>query len=212
MDARAFEIEVTATLLQQWRPFAARAMAGRAQDWALLERLFARAVGPTLIEVQRQAALEWITRYGSDADGYRDTVGRWRTQAFPARGEGIVNVATGISYTSRERWKNARSRRQLSTEADRTNFARVNYGRDRAEMIASTEVNRAITDGRMIAVEWLKSKGIELEIWWHTMNDERVCYICGPLHQTPRRVWSRVIPWGTPAHPRCRCTLKAQRR
>jgi len=211
MDTRALEIEVTVTLLQQWKPFAARAMIGRAQRWRRIESLFARGVGPTLIEVQRQAAIEWITRYGSDAPGYRETAGKWRTQAFPGRGKTIIEVATGISYHTRQAWKNKKSRGQLETPEQRTEFAQVYYGRTRAEMIAMTEVNRARSIGQLIATQWLRRKGIEIELIWMTAADERVCPVCNPLHQTPRRVWSRVIPGGPPAHPRCRCILRGQR-
>jgi SPP1 gp7 family putative phage head morphogenesis protein len=78
------------------------------------------------------------------------------------------------------------------------------FGRQRAELIAATEVTRAYAEAnRQAYIE----TGVVDSIEWRTAVDERVCPICGPLNgtQTDARnpnFGGRGIP---PAHPRCRC-------
>ena len=102
------------------------------------------------------------------------------------------------------------------------------FGRQRAELIASTEVTRAYAEANRIAYE---QSGVVETLEWRTANDERVCPICGPLggiaaenvgteqpklggggnvqtsvrnpqfqHPTNGNVYG--LP---PSHPRCRC-------
>lgn len=42
---------------------------------------------------------------------------------------------------------------------------------------------------------------------WQTQEDERVCPVCGPLHDRRADSWASQFPEGPPAHPRCRCFL-----
>lgn len=53
------------------------------------------------------------------------------------------------------------------------------YGRTRAQLIASTEVTRVYAAGNMAM--W-QSTGLVGGKKWQTARDERVCPICGPLH------------------------------
>ena len=67
------------------------------------------------------------------------------------------------------------------------------------EVIARTEVLRAHNQGRM---KFHQQVGVE-KLEWMTMEDERVCPVCGPLD-------GKVFDTGRfppqPAHPNCRCT------
>lgn len=92
------------------------------------------------------------------------------------------------------------------------------YGPARAEMIAITEVTRAATMGEAAAVNLLADQGVNMEAVWHTSNDERVCYLCGPANGMSEydeirddpyngQTWMALYPDGPPAHPRCRCVL-----
>jgi len=95
------------------------------------------------------------------------------------------------------------------------------FGRQRSELIASTEVTRAYAQG---TVTGYRSSGIIKLLEWRTANDELVCPICGPLNGVvvgiersdffdrlpdaqrdalSRRVNGRFTY--PPAHPRCRC-------
>ncbi len=85
------------------------------------------------------------------------------------------------------------------------------YGRQRAEMIAATEVTRAIS----VAEAWLillwAEEGFEKhKRIWHTEQDGLVCPVCRPLNRTLEPVWADAIPAGPPAHPNCRCWLDYQ--
>lgn len=79
------------------------------------------------------------------------------------------------------------------------------FGPTRSEMIAVTEITRASVMGEQQIAAELRKMGIEMIPVWQTNNDERVCSICGPLHdQDMVGEYEGVYP---PAHPRCRCWL-----
>ena len=81
------------------------------------------------------------------------------------------------------------------------------FSRERAELIAITEITRARTQGEFAAAALLDEIGIPLVGRWYTEEDERVCQICGPLHKTLEKYWSQFFPKGSPAHGRCRCRI-----
>lgn len=80
------------------------------------------------------------------------------------------------------------------------------FGKQRAELIASTEVTRAYAEGNKQA--W-QAAGIVEKREWRTAADERVCPICGPLHGQQAGL-NDAFEGGVdnpPAHPRCRCWI-----
>jgi uncharacterized protein with gpF-like domain len=97
------------------------------------------------------------------------------------------------------------------------------FGANRANRIAVTEVTRTYAAGNISA--W-KTTGLVSQKVWQTANDERVCPICGPLHDQvvnleadfaldqlalpPEMALSgnEYIYFQPPAHPNCRCWLK----
>lgn len=79
------------------------------------------------------------------------------------------------------------------------------FGPVRAEMIGITEVTRAISEGEKRVVDTLQGQGVGLVAVWQTMEDERVCPICGPRNdQAQGTNWINLPP----AHPRCRCLVR----
>jgi hypothetical protein len=77
------------------------------------------------------------------------------------------------------------------------------YSPVRAEMIAVTETTRSVVEGEKAAVDRLADvTGRRMVPVWLTMNDERVCPICGPRHK--QMITDGMYP---PAHPRCRCQV-----
>lgn len=78
------------------------------------------------------------------------------------------------------------------------------FGRARAELISSTEVTRAYTEGNRIAYH---ASGVVDKWEWRTSDDERVCPICGPLSGKQREMGEPfdIGIEAPPAHPRCRC-------
>lgn len=83
------------------------------------------------------------------------------------------------------------------------------FGRERAELIAVTEVTNAFAAANEIA--WRES-GVVEEKEWRTNNDEIVaeCPICFPMHKERAPVgqdWEHPTRGAIslPGHPRCRC-------
>jgi len=75
-------------------------------------------------------------------------------------------------------------------------FTKAQY---RMEMIARTEVLRAHNQGR---IKFHQQVGVR-KLEWMTMEDERVCPVCGPLDG---KVFDTDRFPNQPAHPNCRCT------
>lgn len=76
------------------------------------------------------------------------------------------------------------------------------FARERAHLIASTEVTRAYAEGNMAA--W-RAAGIIQRRRWETSADELVCPVCGPLQGQVREL-DEEFDGGImqpPAHPRC---------
>jgi SPP1 gp7 family putative phage head morphogenesis protein len=83
----------------------------------------------------------------------------------------------------------------------------------RARLIAMTESTRAYADGNNRVWEAAGYWGRE----WETAVDERVCPVCGALHQQRAKLGEdfavtvkgkRVVVKNPPAHPGCRCGVK----
>lgn len=83
------------------------------------------------------------------------------------------------------------------------------FGPYRAELIAITEVTRAIEQGRSYIISRILMKHPELAVdeYWVTEKDEKVCPLCSPLDGT-----KRGLAWTTPPplHPVCRCTRRIE--
>lgn len=80
------------------------------------------------------------------------------------------------------------------------------FGRQRAQLIASTEVTRAYAEANRRAYQ---ASGVVQEMQWRTANDERVCPVCGPLHDKRTRLDGNFEGGieSPPAHPNCRCWI-----
>lgn len=136
-------------------------------------------------------------------------------------GNGYANAVVSAMNTTSEQqlttqvgeWiRNGLTYRSLIDQMERTVFSR-----QRAEMVATTEITRSFAAGNQAA--WRRS-GIIKEMRWRTANDERVCNQCGPLNGVVVDIdgdFSRALPddqeraRGTfqlpPAHVRCRCVI-----
>lgn len=85
------------------------------------------------------------------------------------------------------------------------------FGAARAEMIAATEVTRAISAAEAyLILLWADEADLQYRRIWHTEHDGKVCPVCKPLDRAPEEVWGTVAPSGPPAHPNCRCWLDYQ--
>lgn len=121
-----------------------------------------------------------------------------------------ARLVTGITEVTRRRLRKEIAEFVQNTEtinqlAKRIKAADGAFGARRAKTIAVTEVTRAFAEGNRIA--WAKSEVVEARRW-NTNVDERVCPICGPLHNVVVGLdesFPGVDDDAPPAHPNCRC-------
>ena len=175
-------------------------IAGGIEDFAGAQLPFYRDLTPegidqlatrafTLIDTD---ALDFMSQYNlvlagdvhrELADGIRRTV-----MSGIATGKGVEDIVRDLGHVV----KDPESFRHAGSKV----FRKAQY---RMEVIARTEVLRAHNQGR---IKFHQQVGVE-KLEWMTMEDERVCPVCGPLD-------GKVFDTGRfppqPAHPNCRCT------
>ena len=139
--------------------------------------------------VMNQNAVTWANQYG-----YELVQGLTRTQ------RDLVREAVGNFFTQDQSLADLRHRLEGA------------FGTVRADMIATTEVTRAATEGERALVDLLREQGLDFRDIWETAADEIVCPICQPLNGAVRDPSGWYIHpemgiafGGPPAHPRCRC-------
>lgn len=133
--------------------------------------------------VVNQAALEWAASYGYDlVRGITETTKKL-----------ISTVIQQVISTPG------------MTHADVVALLEPAFGSVRATTIATTEVTRAYAQATLVYQRLLADHGVRMVRIWQTSHDERVCPICGPLHDQPEQVWAKQFPAGPPAHVNCRC-------
>jgi SPP1 gp7 family putative phage head morphogenesis protein len=82
------------------------------------------------------------------------------------------------------------------------------FGRQRADVIATTELTRAAAQATVASQEYLRQAGVNMVMIWQTNNDERTCPICVPRNGARQgEGWDEPPP----AHPRCRCYVTLTR-
>ena len=209
---RAYETRLRkqiAALLQRQLDAAAEAIAaGEQVDYEAFANEVKRAILPSLtnaaldealaqaavtgitfdIAVINAAALEWATKYSYElVKGISET-----TQKLVSKGVSAFIETPGM------------------TVGELRSVLAPAFGEVRAEMIATTEVTRAYTQGTQITQAQLAGAGITMERIWHTSNDERVCPICEPHNGQPESEWGSDE---LPGHINCRCwdTLQVAR-
>lgn len=95
------------------------------------------------------------------------------------------------------------------------------FGARRAKLIAQTETTRAASEGLRAGY---RESGVVTGMVWKTVNDEKVCPVCGGLDGTVVAIDGAFYDAMTPelqqvarrrfevppAHPGCRCRMRAQ--
>ena len=148
----------------------------------------AAALGVELsIDAVNRAASQWASSYSfSQVRGINETTAR-------AIGDAV----------------SAYSRNPAMTVDDVAKLLEPTFGPARARMIATTEVTRAYSQAATITQEQMAAQGVQTTTQWVTWRDDRVCPICGPLHN--RFDYQAEFPYGPPAHVSCRCWLAVVR-
>jgi SPP1 gp7 family putative phage head morphogenesis protein len=183
----------------------------RGTERVLFEIFFAGGkVGERLLPKKARVLLDWDV-FNQAAVEYLDLY-RLNTVA------GIEAVTQQRAVAAIQQWiKSGEPLNHLTAKLDPI------FGASRAQRIAVTEVTRTYAAGNISA--W-KTTGLVSQKVWQTANDERVCPICGPLHDQvvnleadfsldqlalpPEMALSgnEYIYFQPPAHPNCRCWLK----
>ncbi len=84
------------------------------------------------------------------------------------------------------------------------NLQRTVFSKQRADVLATTEITRAYAEGNRAA--WRVSK-VVTRMRWNTAHDEIVCKICIPLNGMIVDLNAEFNGYFPPAHVRCRCFL-----
>jgi len=146
------------------------------------------AVNWTLVNTQ---AANWASGYSFDLVRLIDSTTREGLQA-----------AISTYFKTAETMGELRTALSNFVPAIQDTLGRTLYATTRADMIATTEVTRAATQGELQWVKEIKADNPDLRVVeiWQTNRDELVCPQCGP--RQGKRILGNVFP---PAHPRCRC-------
>ena len=169
-------------------------------------------VGPIVEEVHRRVIIALLILFGSDDIGrgvlgdapkkkgpiYDDLV----TQAKKRAQDQIDELGDQMSDTNRS-WLDEWDEEEPFEEWAKDRL----FPDSRAENIGVTETTNAVTIGEGAVVETMRELGVGVTARWITKRDERVCPVCGPLHNTGPANWADDFAKGPPAHPRCRCYL-----
>jgi hypothetical protein len=91
-----------------------------------------------------------------------------------------------------------------------SNPARQRHIRDRADLIAVTELAHAYERGAQMGANYLQKQGIKLEKRWLALNDKRVDELCRHAASrgwVPEDTVFEGITTVPPMHPACRCAV-----
>lgn len=179
---------------------------------AAIKTALKKYVGPILEEIQRRVIIILLILFGDDD----------RTSSVLGDKPGEGPVAEDLTKKAANRAKKqtddlgdqmAETNRSWSQEWNPDEQSFQDWARDRlfepsrGETVAITETTTAISLGERDVVDRMEELGVEIDALWITKRDERVCPVCGPLHNQPISQWEDDFPVGPPAHPRCRCFL-----
>lgn len=81
----------------------------------------------------------------------------------------------------------------------------LGLSRNRAEVIARTEIIRAHAEGQLNAMSDLGVEEIGVMVEWSTAGDDRVCDLCSPMEGVVLRI--EEAKGMIPRHPNCRCAF-----
>ncbi|MBU0495049.1 MAG: phage portal protein [Chloroflexi bacterium] len=202
LEARLRET-IALILAQRQAAILAAIEAQQNPDYAALEAELLAALVPELTVIATEEALRLAVEIGVQFDPaiINQAAARWARQYGYDLVKGLVATTRATVSQAIEQFVTTpgMTREQLVALLAPT------FGPVRAEMIAITEVTRAYSAATNEYQAMLDEAGITMERYWWTRNDERVCPICGPLHNQPEDVWRSAHPTGPPAHIRCRC-------
>lgn len=167
--------------------------------WLQIQNRYASALTPSLESVFIEAALNV-----SQGIGYQLSVDVINDAAERFARQYGFDLVRGITDRRKRKLQQVVGDffRDEITNADVIRTLEREYGPVRASQIAVTEVTRATSEGEARVVQDLRQQGADVVAVWNTLEDERVCPICGPRNEKRQGdVW-QMLP---PAHVNCRC-------
>lgn len=160
-------------------------------------REIAAATLPTVKEIRQRALIAMLILIADDDQAIAELLKRNQRSIDAGAAAQSERLGRDMSATSRG-WL-----------ADSDDFARTLEDRvlapSRADTVGVTETTTAVSEAEAEGQDILEGIGIDTEPRWITQLDERVCPVCGPMHNRPRSRWGSMGP--PPAHPNCRCFL-----
>ncbi len=169
------------------------------------------ALIPPLINIYDQAASQ---TFGDMIASKQDTFSHLLTQARRWAAIYAGDLVRGVTNTTRIVVANAFATFASTpgmTIGDFKDMTDRAFSVSRVQAIAITEATRAYFEGVRDTQSELSKIGFRTQLIWYTVNDDRVCLICGPLHGQAETspgsgVWdSGGIIVTQPAHTGCRC-------
>lgn len=163
---------------------------GIAQAEALMGVGKAATITGVSWDMVNENVLRWVLGTGGGfGDGY---------------GDSIMSLLIGSSERSIRREIGEWVNNDLPYNVLLDNLQRTVFSRQRADVLATTEITRAYAEGNRAA--W-QSSGVIKTMRWNTGADERVCKTCGPLNGQTSGIDGDFDGYFPPAHPRCRCWI-----
>lgn len=201
--------------------------ASRLASDELAARLILRAdafevVNPFAVNAARSQSAQLVTRVSAEARlAIRSIVRAAIESGIPARDAGrLIRTVVGLNEGQALAVINFRQRLEKAGAApDRVAAMADKYAarllRQRAEMIARTELMDALNAGQQAAWARAQAKGLLPPLAqqeWLVTPDDRLCPVCQQMSGV-RTLISRPFPTplgpksGPPLHPHCRCTV-----
>ncbi len=111
-----------------------------------------------------------------------------------------ADMAVRMSRTLTDGLVQGKGPREVARDLDKD----LDIGRNRAELIARTELIRAHAEGQLTALENLGVEEVGVTVEWSTTGDEKVCPACEDLEGVILKIdEARGM---LPRHPGCRCS------
>ena len=189
---------------------AARTREARAEEWAKVYRAAAAFAGDVVKKEVRQHSSDVIAGVIVDAPTWEELGGGYvnpETIYFFQNDSGTR--ITNIDATTLANVRSVMARCYEDGEEfpewikQIQGVVNCSYIKDRAEMIARTELSWAYNTG---ILGLYKDLGIE-RVRWLAVMDNRTCERCAEKHE--RTFLLTEVDGNIPAHPRCRCTVVA---
>lgn len=207
-----YEKRMTQAMQDVFKAAAAVAADGIDAVNAAIKTALQKYVGPILEEIQRRVIIILLILFGDD-DRTSSVLGD-----KPEEGPVAEDLTKKAANRAKKQTDDlgdqmADTNRSWSQDWDPDEQPFQDWARDRlfdpsrAETVAITETTTAISLGERDVVDRMKELGVEIDALWITKQDERVCPVCGPLHNQSMSQWENDFPVGPPAHPRCRCFM-----